>query len=271
MRSTDDTGRLLYMRFVDAVNSGDDAGLAAVMADDFVDHHPGFAVGDLESYRRALRSVRAALDLRIDVESLTVAGDRVFVIATCTGRHVGTFMGRPPTGRQLRWQTIEVWRIAGGKFVERWIQDDAAGLREQLSSDTVNVAAIRRLNDVVNSRRYDGMDELFAPAFVDHNPAWSVADLDELKAILASAHRALDMHAVQDEVYAADGDRVVIHLTFHGTHVGEFLGAAPSGRAVTWTSIEVYRLTNGRIVERWVQADTTGLMRQLGLAALPQG
>ena len=140
-----------------------------------------------------------------------------------------------------------------------------------MQSHEDNIRLIRHLNDVVNSHNYDGMDDLFSPSFVDRNPAWSVSSLDELKKIIAAAHNALDMQSIQDEVYAADGNRVVIHLTFNGKHIGTFLGISPTNKLVKWTSIEIYRIENNKILERWVQADTTGLMRQLGVKLPTEG
>lgn len=130
-------------------------------------------------------------------------------------------------------------------------------------ADAANLALITELNDVVNERRYQDMDALFAADYVDHNPAWSLTGLDQLKQILAEAHTALAFTSHHDEIYPARGGRVVIHLTFSGRHVGPFAGHQPTGRPVQWTSIEIYRLDDGLIAERWVQADTTGLFAQL--------
>ncbi|TMC11907.1 MAG: ester cyclase [Chloroflexi bacterium] len=234
----------LYRRFLDAFNAGDEKALDGVLAESFLDHHPGFVVTNREEYKSALRMARSTVEVRGELDAIeAIAGDRVLLRATLSGRHVGAIFDRPPTGRPVSWKTIEIWRGENGRFVERWAQDDLLGLVGQLSDDEENMRVIRRLDDVVNSRKYDDMDELFAPRFIDNNPH-------------------------QDEVYAASGNRVVIHLTFEGRHVGPFLGAEPTGRPVTWTSIEIYRMEDRKIAERWVQADTTGLMRQLG-APLP--
>jgi predicted ester cyclase len=158
-----------------------------------------------------------------------------------------------------------VWRVENGRLVERWAEDDLWGLMRQLSPDEENIGIVRRLREIVNGRRYDEMDALFSPSFVDHNPAWDVKGLDDLKGIIRAAHVALDMQITEDQLFAGTGGHVVLGVIFNGRHVGEFLGRQPTGKAVTWTSTEVYRLENGRIVERWVQADTAGLMRQLGV------
>jgi predicted ester cyclase len=266
MTTTDqETGVAIYNRFLRAFNAADYQEIDEVIGAGFVDHHPGFKVHDLASYKAALRGAHEALRITAELEEAFGAGDKVVVRCRLTGEHVGTIMGIPPTGRKVSWETTEIWRVEDGKLVERWAQDDLLGLREQISPDAENVALIRRLNDVVNERRYDDMDELFHPAFTDRNPAWSVKSLEELKDIIRSAKEGLEFLSHQDLIYPAEDGKVVIHLTFTGRHVKPFMGQQPTGREVKWTSIEVYRIEENKIVERWVQADTAGLMRQIGV------
>lgn len=257
---------VLYKQFLAAFNDGRLNDLSVVIADDFVVHHSGF--GDstgLDAYVAGLRSARECLTLTARLDYIAEFEDYVVTRCLLTGRHIGTFLGYPPTGRDVQWTTIELWRVADGKFVERWSEDDLYGLALQLSPDAENLALITKLNDVVNDRRYADMDPLFAPDFVDNNPAWSAHSLGELKDIIRSAHEALDFTSHHDLIYPADGGKVVIHITFSGHHVKKFFGQDPTGKTVSWTSIEVYRIVNGVIAERWVQADTAGLMAQLGV------
>ena len=44
-----------------------------------------------------------------------------------------------------------------------------------------------------------------------------------------------------------------------------YLGVAPTGERASWTAIAIYRVVDGRIVERWENRDDLGMMRQLGL------
>lgn len=134
-----------------------------------------------------------------------------------------------------------------------------------MSLEQKNVSSVKRLCQVVNDRDYDKMNELFDTSFVDRNPAWIVTDIDELKKIISAAHEGLDMHITQDEVIATD-DRVVARITFDGKHIGNFMGIPPTNKTVSWTSIELFKMNeNGKVAERWVQADIAGLMRQLGV------
>ncbi|MCX3060163.1 ester cyclase [Streptomyces beihaiensis] len=255
-----------YERFLEVVNARDYDGIAEVMSSDFEDHHPGFQVHGIDSYREALRSVVENLPFTARLLDIMASGDRIVARVELAGRHTGPFLGHAATGREVVWTTTEIWRVADGLFVERWAEDDLLGLERQLSPDEENVAVITKLNDVVNERRYDDMDALFSPDFVDRNAAWAVKDVAELKSLLAVAHEALDFTSHHDLIYAAGQGMVVIHITFKGRHVKPFFGQEPTGEPVQWTSIETYRLERGRIVERWVEADTAGLMRQLGVA-----
>lgn len=259
------TNIALYQRFLKALNDANYDELAEVIDSLFADHHPGFEIDGIKSYLDAVRDAHTTLKINCEPEEVIAVNDKVITRVRLTGEHVGTVLGVPATGRRVSWTTTEIWRIANGRLVERWAQDDLLGLREQLSVDADNIALVRRISEVVNARRLEEMDELFADSFVDRNPAWTVTDLGQLKGIIKAAHEALDFTAHLDDIYAADGGKVVLMITFTGRHVGRFFGKEPTGKEVTWTSIEVYRVEGGKVVERWVQADTAGLMSQLGV------
>jgi predicted ester cyclase len=255
----------VYQQFLDAFNDADYDRVSEIIDPSFEDHHPGFEGHGRDAYLSALRTAHETLRLRAVLSSAIEVDDKIITRCHLTGAHVGAVLGIPATGRKVRWSTVEIWRVRDGKLVERWAEDDLLGLRNQLAVDAANVALIHKLNNVVNEQRYEDMDELFDPSFVDNNPAWSVRSLDELKDIIRRAKEALAFTSHHDQIYAADNGRVVIHVTFAGHFVGPFLGQQPTGAPVSWTGIEVYRIENNRIMERWVQADTAGLMNQLGI------
>jgi predicted ester cyclase len=60
-------------------------------------------------------------------------------------------------------------------------------------------------------------------------------------------------------------DRVVIRWTAKATHTGEFFGVAPTGKAITVTGIDVFRVEGGKLAELWQEWDQLGMMRQLGV------
>ncbi|RKT09883.1 steroid delta-isomerase-like uncharacterized protein [Streptomyces sp. 1114.5] len=111
------------------------------------------------------------------------------------------------------------------------------------------------------------VDEYLAEDFVNHDPPFGgSADREGMRRAGALFRAACpDWHSDQDLV-VGEGDLVVEHFTASGTHRGELLGVAPSGRPLTLPGINIFRLRDGRIVERWGRLDELGLLRQLGLA-----
>jgi predicted ester cyclase len=69
---------------------------------------------------------------------------------------------------------------------------------------------------------------------------------------------------VTTEDLIAEGDKVVHRWTVRGTHKGELLGYAPTGRQVTSAGVSIFRIADGRIVEHVAFADDLGFFQQLG-------
>jgi steroid delta-isomerase-like uncharacterized protein len=68
------------------------------------------------------------------IEDLIAEGDKVVVRLTHCGTHQGTFLGLPPTGKQITNTSIHIFRFADGKIVEAWANRDDLGLMQQLGA-----------------------------------------------------------------------------------------------------------------------------------------
>jgi steroid delta-isomerase-like uncharacterized protein len=71
-----------------------------------------------------------------------------------------------------------------------------------------------------------------------------------------------DFHNRIEEL-VAEGDKVVVRLTYTGTQRGELFGIAPTGKRVAYAGVAIFRIEAGRIAEGWVLGDVHGLMQQL--------
>ncbi len=134
---------------------------------------------------------------------------------------------------------------------------------------TENKAAVRRgLEECLNKGNLAVVDELIAPSYVYHEPGvGEVRGPAGLKKLVTTYRSAFpDMHIVIDD-QIAEGDRVVTRWTARGTHKGEWMGIAPTGKPVTVTGILISRFAGGRVVEEWENYDALGMMRQLGAVA----
>ena len=75
-------------------------------------------------------------------------------------------------------------------------------------------------------------------------------------------HAFPDLQAHIEDIVAAQ-DKVAVRVRFRGTHAGEFLGFAATGRTVEYVSHEFYRIADGLIAEEWICSDLATLFRQL--------
>ncbi|WP_371502964.1 ester cyclase [Kitasatospora sp. NBC_00374] len=111
------------------------------------------------------------------------------------------------------------------------------------------------------------VDEYLAEDFLDHDPPFGAGPTREGMRRAGALFRSAfpDWHSTPD-LLIAEKDLVAEHFSATGTQRGELLGAPPTGRTVTLRGINIFRIRDGRIVERWGRLDELGFLRQLGLA-----
>jgi len=75
--------------------------------------------------------------MRAEIEDEICQGDKVVARVTMHGRHVGEFLGKPPSGKEFAVEHIHIWRIENGKVIEHWsVRDDLGqGLQPGLIGD----------------------------------------------------------------------------------------------------------------------------------------
>lgn len=131
---------------------------------------------------------------------------------------------------------------------------------------------MRLANEVLNGKDLAVVDELLDAEFAEHVAGErKQVGLEGFKAARQRRNAAFpDWNVVVDDLIA-EGDKVVVRATGHGTHRGEFMGIAPSGKRVSVSWIAIYRVRNGKLAEHWQNIDDLGLLRQLGATLLLPG
>jgi steroid delta-isomerase-like uncharacterized protein len=134
----------------------------------------------------------------------------------------------------------------------------------------------RWFNEVWNQGRTDVIDELRAPDAIATGLAEGQAKSQgkrPFEAFHSNLRAALpDLH-VNIEDLIAEGDKVAVRVTLHGTHRGSAFGLAPTGREITLGAIVIVHIKDGKIAQAWNNIDQLALARQIGAlsAGAPPG
>ncbi|HLK58248.1 MAG TPA: ester cyclase [Chthonomonadaceae bacterium] len=223
-------------------------------------------------------------------------GDKVGVRLVWRGTHLGDFYGVPASGNKVEVTSIGIDKVGpDGKISEGWGEVDMLGMMQQIgaipkmgpsapadpgslaesparptsTSPEENKKVVLGFVEAINHWDLEGAKALCAiPGYVEHNPAWGAIGFDGTVQTYTMIRASLpDLTFTPDmENVLAAADKVVVRGTVSGTHTGAPLfGVPPSGKKVEWTGIDISRVTDGKITERWLCADILRLMTELGL------
>ena len=120
-------------------------------------------------------------------------------------------------------------------------------------------AAIRE--DVAKIRAW--CEEYFAPGLTYHSPSKDSNREETIRSWEPWVAAFSDMKMVIDDI-VAERDRVMVRITFYGTHRGAFMGIPATGKSIVMEIVTIYKIAGGKIVQVWEYPDELGLMTQLG-------
>jgi steroid delta-isomerase-like uncharacterized protein len=126
----------LVRESVEAFNTGDTNKLLAIVAPDIVIHYAEMPqpLQGRDTWQQGYELVKRAFpDLKIRIDDLVAADDKVALRLTLSGTHQGEFQGVRATGRTISYVSHEFYRVADGLVAEEWICSDMASLFSQLS------------------------------------------------------------------------------------------------------------------------------------------
>jgi predicted ester cyclase len=131
----DSTLGILLDRYLATVNAHDTSAFPELFADDYVQHSgrsPSGLEAQIANFRRILDTWP---DFHWRIDDRIISGDKIVARTTITATHSRVVQGFAPTGRRVAFGTIDIWRVAGGKFAEHWDLVDVPGLQQQLRGD----------------------------------------------------------------------------------------------------------------------------------------
>ena len=133
-----------------------------------------------------------------------------------------------------------------------------------------NKALVRRwLEQCYNEGNVAAADDFIAADYVNHSaPHGQKPGIQGEKRYITLIRSAFpDIHLrIEDQI--AEGDKIVTRLIATGTYHGgleDIPSSAVVGKQVRVTEILIHRVSSGKVVEGWIEADQLGMWQQLGV------
>jgi steroid delta-isomerase-like uncharacterized protein len=133
------------------------------------------------------------------------------------------------------------------------------------STPEQNKAVVRRWIELWNTKRADGVDEVFAPHFRDPQLEQRLAQprtLETFKESPRALQGAIGQARFKEREILADGDRVIVRWTMRATHQAPFWGLPPTGSPFALDGVNIFRVEDEPVVERLSYVDAASLLAQ---------
>jgi len=137
-------------------------------------------------------------------------------------------------------------------------------------SEAAAAAFAEKFTQFFDGPQLNVANEIFAIDFVSHLPLAPDLNLEPFKSYVAGFYEAMpDFQQVVNQIIVAK-DRLILHVTYVGTHTGPLFGLPATGKPVAMNGIGIFRFNDaGLAVENWAVIDVAGLLAQIG--AFPPG
>ena len=123
----------------------------------------------------------------------------------------------------------------------------------------------RFIDEVWNKGNLEVAEEIFHPEATSPSAPTLPPGAAGVNFIVKMMRDAFPDYWMEITHLVAEDDRVAARFRQGGTHNGDLMGIAPTGKKVEWTEIGILRIADGKVVESWYDVDMLGLMGQLGV------
>jgi steroid delta-isomerase-like uncharacterized protein len=134
---------------------------------------------------------------------------------------------------------------------------------------------MRRFVEFINTADERLGNELIANGAIFHVPnrsepmrglAGYLAIIGMMRSSFPDIQWTLEETIVEEDTLVAGDTQIAARFTMRGTHQGDFFGVSATGKSITVQAENLYRISDGKIVEERGQPDLLSLMQQIGAA-----
>lgn len=282
MADTEANKALSLRVFEEVWNQGAIDVIDEVVSEDYIIHDASGVYHGAEGYRQFHGLFNSAFSgIHFTVEDQIAEGDWVANRWTSTSTHTGELMGVPATGNSALVTGVTASRVVDGRIVEEYNDWNLMGLMNQIGAMPTTITdhswgapsevtgdpgdplankliVINYTEEFWNLKRLNAFDNTNSIDAIGHAPTSGTnpKGFEKLKHDQSNFIAGMPDVKVEIQGLIAEGDRVVSRYTTSGTSLN-------SGKKITFTGINIYRIADGKIVESWWSYDYFGMVQQV--------
>jgi predicted ester cyclase len=149
-------------------------------------------------------------------------------------------------------------------------QEELAKFKQAELLKTTNIQLAQKFYKYIDEQNFDTLRTIFAPDIKIYYESGDPVSFNDMEPFIKMFYGAFPdfIHQI-DEIYATD-DKVVVRLTYTGTHTNDYMEIKPTGNKVKYKGIQIFQFANNKAINFWAVEDELGMMTQLGMELKPK-
>jgi predicted ester cyclase len=128
-----------------------------------------------------------------------------------------------------------------------------------------NIAALQRASLRLRVKDLAGYLEMYSDSVIHHGYSSRIRPgVAGLRDHYTNLLKGFPDLRVEIEDIIAEGEKIAHRFSFCGTHRGEFVGIAGTGKLVKSAGIQINLFSNGKCIEVWSVHDSFRFLREIG-------
>lgn len=125
---------------------------------------------------------------------------------------------------------------------------------------------VHRFYAAIDGKHFDAVPDLFTEDWVNLDPALPpLSGHDGARTLMQILTSAFPDFSSEIVMQVEEGEKVGVRARHRGTHLGDFMGVPPTGKAIDIYATGMYRLRDNKICENRVIFDAMGMLQQIGV------
>ena len=153
---------------------------------------------------------------------------------------------------------------------DKQIKEELSKFKQAELLKATNIEMAKKFYKYLDELNFDTLRTLCDPIIKVYYESEDPVSFTDMEPFIKMFYGAFPDYKHQiDEIYATD-DKVIVRLTYTGTHTNDFMEIKPTGNKFSYKGIQIFQFANNNVINFWAVEDELGMMNQLGMEMKPK-